>query len=118
MTFSYSSGGAMSLTPIPAPPLPTPLSRKVHLWGIFFALPAEHKFKETDTEQLFCPQLVSYRNMIPTECIGFWRTAHSPLPLRYILPQYRVTEGVSGVCPRILYCFTVLTLQCFDKILK
>ena len=49
---SSSSGGAMSLTPIPIPPTPPPPpSRKVHLWGIFFALPAEHKFKETDTEQ-------------------------------------------------------------------
>ena len=50
---SSSSGEAMSLTPIPVPPpLPLPPSRKVHLWGIFFALPAEHKFKETNTEQV------------------------------------------------------------------
>ena len=43
---SSPPGGAMSLTPVLPPP-----SRKVHLWVIFCALPAELKCEETDTEQ-------------------------------------------------------------------
>ena len=44
-----SSGGAISLTPWIPPP--SPPSRKVHLWGIFFSLPAELKFKENTEKE-------------------------------------------------------------------
>ena len=52
----------MSLTPLPPSPTPSPPppQRKVHLWGIYFALPAMTgplpaglKFKENTAKQ--CP---------------------------------------------------------------
>ena len=54
---SSSQGGAMSLTPLPPPPHPPFPARKVHLWHIFFAvpamngcLPAELKFRVNTAE--------------------------------------------------------------------